>query len=644
MRKVWLLIICKLYGVILFSQISPGGIKVPAFWLTTDAAAPVMKPRAAGVIPFSFSCTGGLSSASFNYNPSLFFNSGRIQLDFSNQNLDAVSVFSVYKNQEIQNENIIWHRLRNGNAELVLSSRRMADIVAYQYLNFTDLFPGHPKINAFVWQGTTSSPAGNTHSFVWGMKPPAPTLPVNNFSGQIPELIGYNRILNNEERIRVSSYLALKYGITLSEPDASYLSSQGGLVWDGSQYPAYHHNIAGLVRDDSSGLNQVKASSENEPGLLIISTGQQLPDHSYIIWGDNGLPLSYEELPDNHIPSLLQRRGLIVSTSAAARLVVQVKLNTRSIDAPLPPDPVYWLAIDSSGEGNFSGDSVEFIRMNRVNNNKEAEFDNIQLKPATSRKVSFGWVIGKEILLSAAIINPTCASPAGGKIKAKAWGAQYPCEVTVTGIGTASLQSYTMTGSAGIEITGVEAGHFLLRIKDATGRVCTDSLYISNSDIPVPEGILPYYMLAASRGIDLDASVGMPAGISYEWRGPNGYYSNHAKVTLTSPGIYTLLINQAGCKSYQQIKLVTPPKNIFTGIQVYPNPSSGLFTVQLSLDKIADVKMNIYTIEGKLISERKLTGMANYNFSEVISYTGVYIMKFISGLDEQEKKIEIIKN
>ena len=47
--------------------------------------------------------------------------------------------------------------------------------------------------------------------------------------GYAPELVVFSRMLTPDERRKVESYLAVKYGITLK---GSYLDSDGNLTWD----------------------------------------------------------------------------------------------------------------------------------------------------------------------------------------------------------------------------------------------------------------------------------------------------------------------------------------------------------------------------------------------------------------------------
>ena len=49
-------------------------------------------------------------------------------------------------------------------------------------------------------------------------------------------------MLTPDERRKVESYLAVKYGITLK---GSYLDSDGNLTWDMAENQAYHHRVTG---------------------------------------------------------------------------------------------------------------------------------------------------------------------------------------------------------------------------------------------------------------------------------------------------------------------------------------------------------------------------------------------------------------
>lgn len=127
------------------------------------------------------------------------------------------------------------------------------------------------------------------------------------FPGDIMEVIWYKRALTPDEQSRVSTYLAIKHGVTLSE---DYLNSASNEVFGQTTNAGYTNNIGGIGRDDASALYQKQSKSVNAGQKLIIGAGttlhegnldntNTLSDGQFLIVGDNGLkqglsvPLAY---------------------------------------------------------------------------------------------------------------------------------------------------------------------------------------------------------------------------------------------------------------------------------------------------------------------------------------------------------------
>ena len=79
----------------------------------------------------------------------------------------------------------------------------------------------------------------------------ADSLPLN---GRIAEALYFDHRISDTAVIQWISYLAVKYGVTLAQTD--YLDSRRNVIWDYTHYPGYCASIAGIGRDDSTGLYQ----------------------------------------------------------------------------------------------------------------------------------------------------------------------------------------------------------------------------------------------------------------------------------------------------------------------------------------------------------------------------------------------------
>ncbi|MCX6319446.1 MAG: hypothetical protein NTW29_19370 [Bacteroidetes bacterium] len=117
---------------------------------------------------------------------------------------------------------------------------------------------------------------------------------VNFFYGYIPEAIIYSTALTATEIKKVESYLAVKYGTTLS---GDYLTSDGTVIWTSEL--GFDNNIAGIGRDQSSALYQKQSMSVNSGSQLAVSVSVLAStnaanlntissDKQYFIWSDNG--------------------------------------------------------------------------------------------------------------------------------------------------------------------------------------------------------------------------------------------------------------------------------------------------------------------------------------------------------------------
>ncbi|MCQ4142454.1 hypothetical protein [Chryseobacterium sp. EO14] len=123
------------------------------------------------------------------------------------------------------------------------------------------------------------------------------------FTGNVGEFIVYNDNLSAADRLKVDSYLAIKYGQTLDQTVAtSYKNSSNQTIWNSGTLSTFNKNIAGIARDDFSGLLQKQSKSINTGNQVIISTTTgNLPvtnnlnsttittDLQSLVWGDNGI-------------------------------------------------------------------------------------------------------------------------------------------------------------------------------------------------------------------------------------------------------------------------------------------------------------------------------------------------------------------
>ncbi|AZA76442.1 hypothetical protein EG347_02330 [Chryseobacterium sp. G0186] len=178
---------------------------------------------------------------------------------------------------------------------------------------------------------------------------------------RIGEFILYSETQTSEERQRVNSYLAIKYGITLQQP-LNYLSADQIVTWNSNLNTNFNHNIFGIAKDDLSALNQMVSKSINEENnsILTLATTNNfvLPnadlgrvafpqDKTFLVIGDNNvqaLPLvNFGATPGK----IIQRTWLGQKTNDVGAVWLQADLSNYT--EILPTDKVFMMMADDAG-------------------------------------------------------------------------------------------------------------------------------------------------------------------------------------------------------------------------------------------------------------------------------------------------------
>jgi hypothetical protein len=143
------------------------------------------------------------------------------------------------------------------------------------------------------------------------------------YNGSLSEIIEFNSTLSNTQMQQVRSYLAAKYGTTLSDnsstagiDERTYLASDGTTAyWNYSTNSGYHNNVTIIGRDDNTALNQRKSISTDADAngiaggnamLIIDNSAAFSSDKSYLAAGHNGVASGLAEIIN--VPTGIQTR------------------------------------------------------------------------------------------------------------------------------------------------------------------------------------------------------------------------------------------------------------------------------------------------------------------------------------------------
>jgi gliding motility-associated-like protein len=188
------------------------------------------------------------------------------------------------------------------------------------------------------------------------------------------EAIVFNDVKTNggpTELDFIESYLAIKYGITLSH---NYYSTAQTVVYD---ITGYDNNIAGLGLDRNTGLDQRQSGSIQSDAIIEIASGDfassndsnAFPlgaDRSYLVWGNDGNTAtcwSNSELQLPVTPRLWLRipREWKFTETGTSIGDIKIRLDTANVNYDIPDIPG-----DASGYYIFLDNNDDFTDGNPI--------------------------------------------------------------------------------------------------------------------------------------------------------------------------------------------------------------------------------------------------------------------------------------
>lgn len=193
------------------------------------------------------------------------------------------------------------------------------------------------------------------------------------YDGGIAEIITYaNATHTTTTREKVESYLAIKYGITLTH---NYLASTSAVVWDVTANSLYNNNIIGIAQDDNGGLlqKQSKSTSVSKDILTVyIGSAKQTNQGSnngtfasgdksfFMVGSNNASPLSTYPLSTEKPASICCRimREWLVQQTNFTNTDIKLEFNFNSITTGTLPLNAGDLRLLVDADGNFTDATI----------------------------------------------------------------------------------------------------------------------------------------------------------------------------------------------------------------------------------------------------------------------------------------------
>ncbi|MHA8066666.1 discoidin domain-containing protein, partial [Aquirufa sp. ROCK2-A2] len=212
---------------------------------------------------------------------------------------------------------------------------------------------------------------------------------------EVAELITYQNLPTALEQNVIKTYLATKYGITLTN---DYIAAdETTKVYDRTANAGYVSNIFGIGRADSQGLHQRQSHSVNNDALVTIGNNNKIDntngnsasagnnigaDNSYLLIGDNGGDLTWTAgaCTPTGSEGVLKRIWKVQETGTIGSVKVQFDTQATSGSTawlPLGNDPTQkvYLVISSDAVFTDAGDTRVLMTLDATSNTYSANVD-----------------------------------------------------------------------------------------------------------------------------------------------------------------------------------------------------------------------------------------------------------------------------
>jgi hypothetical protein len=568
---------------------TPGGVPQPDMWgkvRATNTAATTFQYKDFCVKNRPIIVNAGLTPSLFNYNYSYMYTASGFASFLSKiESLKDATIFIVNQPEPPPPTtpttlqalmNTAW---APAGTPVTGTNEHAFEFNTTNFVNNTNTASGASsggaKINTVVWHNFNSrnmvhSYGTNGESTVFVGRRIGSVI---NFEGQIPEFIIYRRALNDKEKLRVESYLALKYGITL-DAGFNYVNSKYEPFWHQTNNALFGNRIFGIGRDDNSNLYQKQAASSHLPNKLVywsatngtvsppvpstintppknnFSNSTTFENQNFITIGDdNGL-----ENPNIALTNGIQR---IERIWLAERFGGSIHDKATSIRyqptvITLAPEQAFWMLIDRNAtnmiRSTFNGSDVEVIPI--INLTGGATFPNIKLATDTSIYSQFTFGVGPRMIVNALPQTIACESQIG-RVDFSIKGGLPVFTVNVNGVnlnGTgAVVHNSQISQSSRDFFLDLPLGNYTVSVTDATGFTQGPILFVVDPKPGMRLELGPERVVLAGNTTTLNGAANMnPAlTISYAWTftpaggGTTVPFSTLASITVSTPGLYT---------------------------------------------------------------------------------------------------------
>ncbi|MCB0657686.1 MAG: hypothetical protein KDC57_16180 [Saprospiraceae bacterium] len=563
-----------------------------------------------------------------------------IPLDWS-ENSPGLTIVAV-SNATAISEQSVWTIGRKNKTDLMVTNYRVADLNNQQFFDFPLERVTGPVIQTYFRRTADTLMDGHV---VWlGGHPGQPEIPVQPFSGLLGDWMLYDHVLSPQERQRVDSYLAIKYGLTLDQSTPkNYLASDESLIWDARTMYPFSHRMAAIARDDDSGLLQLQANSSLLPGLPVISVGplakanavnkSSLAKHTFFVWGDDDRPLVW-----NRDPLLgtvaLQRKWAGQWTGRVDSQALNIYWDLEQLPPP-DPDNHYWLILD---EQNTDGGPTNPVYASKLERGENGYAFASLPESGPGRIWHFSLVQGPDFMVSPTWDAQPCSSNSNGTLTLNLWGGQSPYSLLIR-------QGDQRTIELNLDrdrwrTDALSTGVYDLEVRDANGQIFKNRIVLTNAPGPNLFQLDSDYHLEGGTVI-LKPDISPDHQPVFSWVTPGTELIHGPQLTATESGNYTLIAEEQGCLVSKQVEVLPEDQHV-TPLKLYPNliAPGGTFRLVWEEPK-TEATLEVTSPTGLVVHRQRLLKPGTYRIQPGLKHPGWFVVSISWGTQKLVGKIVV---
>lgn len=455
------------------------------------------------------------------------------------------------------------------------------------------------------------------------------------------EFIFYPRILTETEKLKVESYLSIKYGVSLIG-EKNYLSSTGTKVWNFKDNKSFNKNVTGIAQDEKSDLFQKQSLNSSQDDIHIgfgtldsmsKLNKENIENETFLVWGNNNGNIVFKkdetdkESPIKKINRVwkIQKTQVNDKNEINTFLIVNDSLFSSQAESK-KEDTNIWLAVSSNSSDVFDYVNANYYRGELTQEGKII-FKNIVWDKYKNGSDTFTFIKAPDLFMNYELIEQNCNLSQNGRIKVKVEGGVLPFVLNIQHNGVVTTLD---KNSKEFEIETPTSGDYHLTLIDSKKQ--SFSQIVKTNLLDSFEAILASeWFLNEDSEVEIVPNINSKnatSNYSYQWKQDDKMISKEKTLKINETGDYILNIkNDKGCEKDFPFKVIKKNSNT-NDVIVYPNPvaSNEEFKIKLDLENPSSVDIKIYTINGVLLKHDKMENILNSEYSNKLQTSGSYLI------------------